>query len=63
MSVRDEYRRTALRYFMAAEEADDPDTVRRLLESAQGYMRSAVTETANFHVQAWLNKVPRASAL
>ncbi len=57
MNARDEYRRTAFTYFVAAEGTDNPDTINMLLASAQGYVRSAAIETANHHTQAWHDKV------
>jgi hypothetical protein len=56
MSMRDEYRKTALKYFMAAEETVDPDTVHRLLESGQGWVRvAAAVEGANYRALARCN--------
>jgi hypothetical protein len=53
MSARDEYRKTALKYFIAAEAAADPDTVHRMLESGQGWVRiAAAVEGANYHALA-----------
>jgi len=49
MGMRDEYRKTALKYFMAAQEANDPDTAHRLLETAQECVRLAAIETARQH--------------
>jgi hypothetical protein len=56
MSARDEYRKTALKYFSAAEEAADPDTVHRMLESGRGWVRiAAAVEGANYHALARRN--------
>jgi len=47
--MRDEYRKTALKYFMAAQEANDPEMVHRLSETAQECIRLASIETALHH--------------
>jgi len=50
--MRDEYCKTALKYFLAAQEANDPDTAQQLSETAQESVRFAAIETARHHAQA-----------